>query len=432
MIKYDFKKVDLRKAGNIPDGLIDDIIDSTIRKNAPADIAEQLIEASLDDIQPGGDPRFVRENLNAVAEMNKRLVKAGIDINALQGGTGGLHSILPTVGRLQGDVPGPYIQKDDKGRERRTHLTYENANDGVRGVVPYMDPSNLKQPLKTVFGDVSGTAAAYYDNPSEYVGAQALKLMGIEAERGNQDKILRNGRQVSAHWKSDLVDPNSSQGRIDVERGDVRLDKNTLPLQLTAVLKPSGMHVSNSNRRSFNEGSASLVEFINRNKDINNVIEGVEGIRGSRFATHVPDHYYYGKGFKTADKGKSADERMDKILSLEYGSGADAKDRQGVSAAPRDVNMINVPETMAYIEEQGRNYSGTDSRSPVYLQSIDYADSAGGKIDKRSKVKANIPKGATVQQGNARRGVGAGSKANYRVIDENPLVQQLLNVLPYI
>ena len=240
MIKYNFNKIDNRKAGNIPDGLIDDIIDSTIRKNAPADIAEQLIEASLDDIQPGGDPRFVRENLNAVAEMNKRLVKAGIDINALQGGTGGLHSILPTVGRLQGDVPGPYIESLRNGNERRTHLTYEDTDGGVRGVVPYMDPAELDKPLKTTLGLMNivppkrgernptykSVDGVEFDNPSEYAGMQVLKLMGKPAVVGN-----------SKTHRTDLKDPTDlKMGNIDVEKGRTSLDKNTLPLHMTSSL----------------------------------------------------------------------------------------------------------------------------------------------------------------------------------------------------
>ncbi len=420
----------IRKAGaEITPGMLDDIIDSEIRREVKAalgdkasnDVVEAIVDSSMEDLQPGGNPIFERSNLNALAKMNKRLVKAGVSIDDLGGGTGGLHSITAVVGRLQGDVPGPYMMKGKQGQEVRLHLVDEDIGKGVRGVVPYMDPSNLKQPLKTTYGDVRGTAAAYYDNPSEYVGAQALKLMGMEAGIGNQDDV----RGRSAHWRSDLVN-NATGKRIDVERGDVALDKKTLPLQLTAVLRPKG----GTSGRSYDEGANALVRYAGAN-NINSLIDAVEGIRGTQYAYNNPDRFYYGKGFKTADQGYSPEDRIDQILSLEYGKGANRKDAQGITVAPKDINMINVPETMAYIDQLGANFS-TTGNSPIRVQSIDYADSAGGKQDKRSKVKANVRKGGVVREDDKRRGVTAGSPINYNVVDSSPLTRQLLEKLPYL
>lgn len=410
-------------------GMLDDVIDGQIRKeaklalgkNVSDETVEAIVDATMEELGEG-DPRFHRETLNALAEMNKRLVKAGVLIEDLGGGTGGLHTLAPAVGRLKGNVPGPYITKGKSGQEVRLHLIDENAGNDVTGLVPYMDPSNLRQPLKTTFGDVRGTAAAYYDNPSEYVGAQALKLMGIKAGVGNQDKV--NGK--TAFHRSDLIDTGTGK-RIDVERGHNQMDRTTLPLQLTAALKiPNG-----SRGKSYNEGAKALEKHSN-NSNARSLISTIDTIRNSGYARNNPDRYFYGKGFKTKDRGYSLEDKMDQVISLEYGPGSDRADKQGITVAPSDINMINVPETMAFIDQQGRNFSTTNNQSPVYVQSIDYADSAGGVIDKRSKVKANVPKGSVVLKNDPKRGVVAGSPINFNVIESNPLTQQLLDVLPYL
>jgi len=404
-------------------GMLDDVIDGQIRKEARAllgedvndEIVESIVDATMEDLGEG-DPQFHRETLNALSEMNKRLVKAGVLIKHLGGGTGGLHTLSPVVGRLKGDVPGPYMMSGKLGQNVRLHITDEDAGNGVTGLVPYMDPSNPRQPLKTTFGDVRGTAAAYYDNPSEYVGAQVLKLMGINGGIGNQPQWHR----------SDLVD-NVTGRRIDVERGNTQLDTSTLPLQMTAVLKPK----KGSRGKSLNEGAEALRKHTN-NSNATSLINAIDTIRGSAYAYNIPDIHYYGKGFKTADRGYNLDDRMDQIISLEYEPGASQRDAQGLSVAPNEIHMVNIPETMAFIDQQGRNFSTTDENSPVFVQSIEYDKGAGGQGDKRSKVKANVPKGAIVQQNDASRGVSAGSPINYNVSDSNPITQQLLKVLPYL
>jgi len=404
-------------------GMIDNIIDDQIRKEARIalgdsvndDTIEAIVDASMEEIT-GGDPRFYRDTLNALSEMNKRLVKAGVLIEHLGGGTGGLHTLSPVVGRLEGNVPGPYMMRGKRGQNVRLHIADEDAGNGVTGLVPYMDPSNPRQPLKTTFGDVRGTAAAYYDNPSEYVGAQALKLMGMRAGIGNQPQWHR----------SDLVD-NATGTRIDVERGNIQLDTSTLPLQMTAVLKPKKGTMGSS----LNEGAEALRKHTN-NSNAASLIDAINTIRGSAYADNIADRHYYGKGFKTSDRGYNSDDRMDKIISLEYEPGAQQRDRQGFSVAPNEIHMVNIPETMAFIDQQGRNFSTTDKNSPVFVQSIEYVTGAGGQGSKRSKVKANVPKGAIVQQNDASRGVSAGSPINYNVSDSNPLTQQLLKVLPYL
>ena len=334
---------------------------------------------------------------------------------------------LARLQQLRGGVPAPLVR--DRGKTR-THVEYEvNPITGQTEVIPYMDPSNPSTVLRTEYGQMDvekvtdyvnqyrhRRTGEVYDNPSEYVGLQALKLMGRPARVGND----------VSHHRTDLKDPSDSRmGNIDVERGNMELDANTLPIHLTSTLV------------SPMRGKDVFNQYMRSNPEASNLLSVIDQLRTLPNVQNTPDIMYFGKGAKALKT--DPDERYDQVLSLGYtgDEGRQKLDKRGIAAAPGEINMVKLRPTLDAIVEQGRNLTIHPSRvtpSKWLVHSVDHKDSVSGQKQAggfKSNLKANVPKGYRLK-GDGRYGGKQGEAVNYSVTDAYPLTQQLLSQLPII
>lgn len=124
---------------------------------------------------------------------------------------------LAGLGTLQGDVPTPLIRKRSNG-EVRTHVEYDtNDITGEREVVPFMDPNNPTQALRTVYGEAGIDPDAGHQ--AEPAMLNALKLKGNPANYNDPNGI-------------GLADLATVDSRGYAQRVDVMVGTTGKPLEL--------------------------------------------------------------------------------------------------------------------------------------------------------------------------------------------------------
>ena len=307
---------------------------------------------------------------------------------------------LSELGTLRGSVPAPIIRRLDNGTVR-THVEFEdNDITGQRQVVPFMDPSNPTQVLKTRYGQAGIDSEAGHQG--EPAMMNAMKLQGYDVNY--HDPEFAPGKTKGLADLQGLKDGKSKNVDVMIKNG------NQLQIPLYTYLQVPGDKVF---KGDVNQGSVykAVKELINsqlikqNDKDYINAVETL--IANGKL---TPNHESRAGKLLRADRSFMGNEAYDGLIVPKYNAEA-MKERKyspkapaNVPIAPDSINEVNLKIALDMLKTNG-------SKGASIIPN--YGSNKARNKSERAIVKQSIP-----------------MNESYGVSDatiKNPLLQQLLS-----
>lgn len=324
---------------------------------------------------------------------------------------------LRQLGELLGGgrpVPMPIRTRGRGDNEIRTHVDFDtNPITGEIEIVPVYDPGTGKV-MHTEFGHLSKLPGGH-DRGTEYVGEQALKLMGINAGVGNKDRV--NGEKAT--WRSDLVDKDTGE-RIDVE---VRNTPDIIPQQIFTNVYPAGAPY-NRMGKLINDVEQMIIEEAKVGNQ--SIREATESLLEAGKLEPSDMRFAQGKGIKAFPANvASREDMMDKIIMPEY-----TPDQEALMSWRNAGSLVMPPQSVAMVDprlamERAHFIRGKDIKPGAFNEGPlrvrpsegDVSGRGGKSGHKRARVYVDLPNNAMIN----RKLV-----ADTAVEQTHPLIQQLL------
>ena len=276
---------------------------------------------------------------------------------------------------MEGKVPEAYKASSQQGLEQRIHTTYEtNPVTGTQDVVPYMNPGS-DSPLVTNYGDsrTQGVSIGGFGKASEYVQDRAMRLMGLNPQRANTQRVtdvdfLVNGYGVDGEIREDFEAKNKNvpiQVYTKVTTPETKgMDKRTVARDVDRVIRD---------------------ELRTRGGSVIDATERADTGSPARLYDAIP-----GKLSKTQDMPRIL---MTTLSSEDAAAGKQSRDK--IAFAPKEVRVIDMENAKNYIKGMSASdVLGYREGQPVMQVRPNDGDPNSRNREGRGRVYIRVPESA--------------------------------------